>query len=66
MSTTQKLARILAARSGSGIELALATESGQTLKVLATSEQIDMLVDELEDILNSPEEPEAPEPPAAA
>jgi hypothetical protein len=34
--------------------------------VLATQDQIDMLVDELEDILNSPEEPDAPEPPAAA
>ncbi|MCJ2035895.1 hypothetical protein [Methylobacterium sp. J-068] len=66
MSTTQKLARILATRSGGGIELALATESGQTLKVLATSDQIDMLVDELEDILNSPEEPEDHEPPSAA
>ncbi|WP_287978921.1 hypothetical protein [Sphingomonas sp.] len=66
MSTTQKLARILAARSGGGIELALATESGQTLKVLATAEQIDMLVDELEDILNSPEEPADREPPSAA
>ncbi|KQP41297.1 hypothetical protein ASF49_18195 [Methylobacterium sp. Leaf104] len=66
MSTPQKLARILASRSGGGIELALATESGQTLRVLATPEQIDMLVDELEDILNSPEEPESPEPPAAA
>jgi hypothetical protein len=66
MSTTQKLARILAARSGDGIELALATESGQTLKVLATPDQIDMLVDELEDILNSPEGPDDREPPAAA
>ena len=66
MSTPQKLARILATRSGGGIELAIATESGQTLRVLATQDQIDMLVDELEDILNSPEEPDAPEPPAAA
>ena len=66
MSSQQKLARILATRSGGGIELAIATESGQTLRVLATQDQIDMLVDELEDILNSPEEPDAPEPPAAA
>ncbi|MCJ2043358.1 hypothetical protein MKK58_02195 [Methylobacterium sp. J-078] len=66
MSLPQKLARILATRSGGGIELAIATESGQTLRVLATQDQIDMLVDELEDILNSPEEPDAPEPPAAA
>ncbi|NEU12543.1 hypothetical protein G3T14_10385 [Methylobacterium sp. BTF04] len=66
MSATHKLARILAARSGAHIELALATESGQTLKVLATPDQIDMLVDELEDILNSPVEPEVSEPPPAA
>ncbi|KQU19113.1 hypothetical protein ASG63_08220 [Methylobacterium sp. Leaf94] len=66
MSTPQKLARILATRSSGGIELALATETGQTVRVLATPDQIDMLVDELEDILNSPEEPDAPEPPAAA
>ena len=66
MSTPQKLARILATRSGGGIELALATESGQTLRVLASSDQIDMLVDELEDILNSPDGPEDREPPAAA
>ncbi|MBY0256557.1 hypothetical protein [Methylobacterium sp.] len=66
MSSQQKLARILATRSGGGIELAIATESGQTLRVLATQDQIDMLVDELEDILNSPEEPDAPEPPTAA
>ena len=66
MSTPQKLARILATRSGGGIELSLATETGQTVRVLATQDQIDMLVDELEDILNSPVEPDAPEPPAAA
>jgi hypothetical protein len=34
--------------------------------VLASPDQIDMLVDELEDILNSPEEPGDDEPPAAA
>ncbi len=66
MSATHRLARILATRSGSGIELALATESGQTLKVLATPDQIDMLMDELEDILNSPADPETDGPPAAA
>lgn len=66
MSATQKLARILASRSGSHIELALATEGGQTLRVLATPDQIDMLVDELEDILNSPPESDDREPPDAA
>ncbi|MBX9933720.1 MAG: hypothetical protein K2Y56_19735 [Methylobacterium sp.] len=66
MSQTQKLARILASRSGGHIELALATEGGQTLKVLATQDQIDMLVDELEDILNSPAEEGPSGPPEAA
>lgn len=66
MSVTHKLARILATRSGENIELALATEGGTTLKVLATQDQVDRLVDELEDILNSPAEPGASEPPPAA
>ncbi|MDR7037270.1 MULTISPECIES: hypothetical protein [Methylobacterium] len=56
MRPTQRLARILATRSSGEIELAIATATGETLKVLATQEQIDMLVDELEDILNSPTE----------
>ncbi|GEP04861.1 hypothetical protein [Methylobacterium oxalidis] len=56
MRPTQRLARILATRTGEEIELAIATAGGETLKVLATQEQIDMLVDELEDILNSPAE----------
>jgi hypothetical protein len=66
MSVTQKLARILATRSGRNIELALATEGGQTLRVVATPDQIDMLIDELEDILNSPPEPGSDGPPEAA
>lgn len=66
MSMPQKLARILAARSGAHIELAIATEGGQTLKLLATQEQVDMLVDELEDILNSPAEIGTDGPPEAA
>lgn len=64
MSAPQILARILASRSGGRIELALATEGGQTLRVLATPDQIDMLVDELEDILNSPSEPDDNESPS--
>lgn len=64
MSALHRLARILATRAGADIELALATEGGQTLKVLATADQIDRLVDELEDILNSPMEPGDGEPPA--
>ena len=66
MSLTQKLARVLASRSGETIELAFATEAGQTLRLLATPDQIDRLIDELEDILNSPAEAETDGPPEAA
>ena len=66
MRPTQRLARILATRTGEEIELAIATAGGETLKVLATQEQIDMLVDELEDILNSSGAPDPDEPPEAA
>jgi hypothetical protein len=66
MRPTQKLARILAVRVGEEIELAIATERGETLKVMASSDQIDMLVDELEDVLNSPAEPGTGGPPEAA
>ncbi|GJE54045.1 MULTISPECIES: hypothetical protein [Methylobacterium] len=54
MSAAKKLVRILATRTGEAIELAFATEGGGTVKVLASEDQIDQLVDELEDILNSP------------
>lgn len=54
MSAAKKLVRILAARSGDSIELAFATADGDTIKVLASEDQVDQLVDELEDILNSP------------
>ena len=66
MSAPQRLARILTTRTGAGIELAFATEGGQTVKVLASEEQIDRLVDELEDILNSPVEADTDDPDAAA
>ncbi|KQT77308.1 hypothetical protein [Methylobacterium sp. Leaf466] len=66
MSHPQKLARILAARSGADIELAIATQGGQTLKLLATPDQVDRLIDELEDILNSPADEGTGEPPEAA
>ena len=66
MSAAQKLTRILATRTGAAIELAFVTEDGRTTKVLASDEQIDLLVDELEDILNSPAEETSGEPPAAA
>ena len=66
MSALKILARILTTRVGPHIELALATEDGETLKVLATPDQIDRLVDELEDILNSPTEAGSGEPPEAA
>ena len=41
-------------------------KTGDIVRVSVAERRIDMLVDELEDILNSPEEPDAPEPPAAA
>ena len=66
MSAPQRLARVLATRTGEDIQLAFATQDGVTVKVLATPDQIDRLVDELEDILNSPSGPEADEPPAVA
>lgn len=66
MSEIKRLARVLATRSGAEVELAFATADGQTLRILASEEQMDRLVDELEDILNSPVETEPGEPPAAA
>ena len=66
MSDTKRLARVLATRSGPDVELAFATSDGHTVKILASEEQMDRLVDELEDILNSPVETEPGEPPAAA
>ena len=66
MSAIKILARILATRVGPHIELAVETETGEVLKVLATEDQVDRLVDELEDILDSPAEPEDDGPPQAA
>lgn len=66
MSAPKILARVLTTRVGPHIELALALQGGEIVKVLATHEQIDMLVDELEDILNAPDEPEPDGPPQAA
>lgn len=66
MTAAQKLARILATRTGPGIELAFVTQDGHTTRILASEDQIDRLVDELEDILNSPADGESGEPPAAA
>jgi hypothetical protein len=66
MSAIKILARILTTRVGPHIELAVETETGEILKVLATEDQIDRLVDELEDILHSPAGPDDDGPPAAA
>lgn len=66
MSALKILARVLATRVGPHIELAVETQSGEVLKVLATEEQIDLLVDELEDLLHSPAGPEDDGPPQAA
>ena len=62
--SAQRLVRILTTRSGPDIEIALALENGQTLRVVATPDQADRLVDELEDILNAPEEPDETTPAA--
>jgi hypothetical protein len=66
MTAGNKLARILATRTGEAIELAFVTEDGRTTRVLASENQIDRLVDELEDVLNSPTETGSGDPPAAA
>lgn len=66
MSAQKILARILTSRVGPHIELALALQGGEVVKVLATPDQVDRLVDELEDILNSGDEPEPDGPPEAA
>lgn len=66
MSAIKILARILATRVGPHIELAVEVESGEILKVLATEDQIDRLVDEMEDLLHSPAGPEDDGPPQAA
>ena len=66
MSAIKILARILTVRVGPHIELAVETETGEVLKVLATEDQIDRLVDELDDILNSPAAPDGDGPPEAA
>lgn len=66
MSAIKILARILAMRVGPHIELAVETESGEVLKVLATEDQIDRLVDEMEDLLHAPAEPADDGPPEAA
>lgn len=66
MTAGNKLARILATRTGEAIELAFVTEDGRTTRVLASEDQIDRLVDELEDVLNSPTETGSVDPPAAA
>lgn len=47
MTTFPKLDRILATAVADGIELVVEAEGGETLKVLATSEQIQRLIKEL-------------------
>ena len=66
MSALKILARILATRVGPHIELAVESQFGEVLKVLATEDQVDRLVDELEDLLQSPAGPEDDGPPQAA
>ncbi|MDP4023251.1 hypothetical protein Q8W71_11490 [Methylobacterium sp. NEAU 140] len=66
MSALKMLDRILATRVGPHIELAIEARTGEVLKVLATEDQVDRLVDELEDLLNSPAAPDDGGPPEAA
>lgn len=66
MTALKILARSLTTRVGPHIELALGTQDGETFKVLATPDQIDRLIDELEDILHAPAAPDDGEPPEAA
>lgn len=61
MSAPKRVTRFLTTRSGGDIEIALATEDGQTVRVIATADQIDRLVDELEDVLHSSDGDEPPE-----
>ncbi|WP_375462483.1 hypothetical protein [uncultured Methylobacterium sp.] len=66
MTALKILARALTTRVGPHIELALATEDGEVVKVLATPDQIDRLIDELEDMLHAPAGPDDGAPPEAA
>ena len=66
MTAGNKLARILATRTWEAIELAFVTEDGRTTRALASEDQNDRLVEELEDVLNSPTETGSGDPPAAA
>ncbi len=66
MSAIKILARVLATRVGPHIELVVEAENGEVTKVLATEDQIDRLIDELEDLLHSPAGPDDDVPPEAA
>lgn len=55
-SAPKRIVRLLTSRDGEDIELAFVTESGETIRLLATEDQADRLVDELEDVLNAPDE----------
>lgn len=56
MVVAKRLRRIETRREGGSIVLSLMTEDGTTTSVLASEDQIDRLVDELDDILNTPGE----------
>lgn len=58
MEQTKLLRRIGAARRGRFVELTCIVEAGATVTFLASLDQVDRLVDELEDVLNAPEESE--------
>lgn len=55
MSQAKRIVRLLTTREGAQIELAFVTEDGETIRLLASEDQADRLVDELEDVLNAPD-----------
>lgn len=57
MEQAKLLRRIGAARRGRFVEITCITEAGATVTFLASLDQTDRLVDELEDVLNAPDDP---------
>lgn len=63
MADEKVLRRIGAKRRGRSIVLTCFTDDGATITLLASDDQVDRLVDELEDALNSPDESDLDETP---
>jgi hypothetical protein len=51
MTAAHQLARVLASKTADGFRLTFETDPGQVFKVVATEEQADGLVEELEELL---------------